>query len=120
MICVGLSGLLAIGGSIYGILVWYPVYRKKKVDALKSTGRQGEARILRLPNHRLGGYRRAVFTLVPLRLEIRGVGLDPYEVEKTFTIPTHALDLLVEGKVVPVWVDPKNPRDVDKIVIDLE
>jgi hypothetical protein len=119
MICIGVFGVFAVAGSIYGIIVWYPAYRKKKVDALKSTGRQGEASILRLPNHRLGGYRRAVFTRVPIRLEIHIVGLDPYEVDKTFTIPTHALDLFEEGNVVPVWVDSKNPRDLDKIVIDL-
>ena len=121
MICIGLFGVLAVGGSIYGILVWYPAYRKKKIDALKLSGRQGEATIIRLPDHQLGGYpgRRAVFTLVPIKLEIHVAGFEPYEVDKTFTIPTHALDRLEEGKIVPVWIDPKNPRDLDKIVIDL-
>ena len=119
--CIISFGIIALVGSIYGILVWYPAYRKKKVDALKASGNQGEATILRIPDHPLGGYpgRRAVFTMVPIRLEIRVVGLVPYEVEKTFSIPSHALDLLEQGKVVPVWVDPKNPRDLDQIVIDL-
>ena len=121
MVCIGLFGLLALGGSIYGILVWYPAYRKRKTDSLKADGRQGEATILQLPSHRLsGGYRRSVFTLVPIVLEIRVPGLDTYKVDKTFTIPTHALDLLEEGRIVPVWVDPKNPRDLDRIVIDLK
>ena len=121
-ICIVAFGIVAIAGSIYGILVWYPRYRQKKVDALKAAGRQGEATILRLPKHVLGGYsgRRAVFTLIPIGLEIRVLGLDTYEVDKTFTIPTHALDKLETGKVVAVWVDPKNPRDLDKIVIDIK
>ena len=119
--CIISFGIIALVGSIYGILVWYPAYRKKKVEALKASGKQGEATILRIPDHPLGGYpgRRAVFTMVPIRLEIRVLGLDPYEVDKTFNIPSHSLDLLEEGKIVPVWVDPKNPRDLDKIVIDL-
>jgi hypothetical protein len=121
MICIGLFGVIAVAGSIYGILVWYPAYRKRKTDTLKASGRQGEATIIRLPDHQLGNYpgRSSVFTMVPIRLEISVVGIDPYEVDKTFTIPTHALDGLEEGKVVAVWVDPKNPRNLDKIVIDL-
>lgn len=122
MVCIGLFGILAIGGSLYGVPVWYPRYRQRKVDALKASGRQGEATIIRLPNHRLGPSpgRSSVFTMVPIVLEIRVPGLDTCKVDKTFTIPTHALDLLEEGKVIPVWVDPQNPRDLDKIVMDLQ
>lgn len=87
VVCIGLFGLLAVGGSIYGILVWYPRYRQRKVDALKAGDRQGEATILQGPNHRLGGYRRAVFTLVPIRWEIRVLGLDTYEVDKNVHHP---------------------------------
>src|SRR5262245_21463373 len=105
MICIGLFGMAAVSGSIYGIFVWIPVYRKKKTDALKASGRQGEASIIKLPDHALGNYpgRSSVFTVVPITLEIRVVGLETYKVEKRFTIPTHALDGLEEGKVVPVW-----------------
>ena len=92
------------------------------MDALKASGKQGEATIIRLPDHRLGPPpgRSSVFTMVPIGLEIRVPGLETYKVDKTFTIPTHALDLLEEGTVVPVWVDSNNPRDLDKIVIDLK
>lgn len=58
-----------------------------------------------------------MFTLVPIKLEIRVPGVDKYVVEKTFTFPTGSLDLLEEGKVVAVWVDPRAPRDLSKIVI---
>ena len=121
-VCIVVFGIVATVGSIYGILVWYPRYRQKKIDALKATGRQGEATIIRPPDHALGNYpgRRAVFTLVQIGLEISVPGLDTYEVDKTFTIPTHALDKLEIGKVVAVWVDPKNPRNLDKIVIHVK
>lgn len=121
-ICIVIFGILAVAGSVYGILVWYPRQRQKKVEALKATGRQGEATILRLPEHELGNYpgRRAVFTRVQIGLEIEVPGIHTYEVDKVFTIPTRALDRLVKGKVVAVWVDSKEPRNLDKIVIDIK
>ena len=121
-VCIAIFGILAVIGSIYGIFVWYPSHQKKKVDSLKATGRQGEASIIRLPDHELGNYpgRRAVFTRVPIGLEIRVMGIDAYEVDKVFTIPSHVLDRLVKGKVVAIWVDPKEPENLDKIVIDIK
>jgi hypothetical protein len=121
-ICIVLFGILAIVGSIYGILVWYPRYRQKQVNALKTSGRQGEATIIRLLKHKLGPPpgRSSVFTMVPIGLEIRVLGIEPYEVDKVFTFPTHALSKLEIGKIVAVWVDTKNPRDLDKIVIHIE
>ena len=121
-ICIGIFAVVAVGGAFYGILVWYPRYRQQRVDALKTTGRQGEATIVRLPDHELGPQpgRSSVFTMVPIGLEIRVLGLETYQVDKVFTFPTHALGLLEVGKVVAVWVDPKEPRNLDKIVIDIK
>jgi hypothetical protein len=95
---------------------------RKRVEERKAAGRQGEATIIRLPDHELGYDRshRPVYVRVPIGLEIRVVGLDPFEVDKTFSIPTHALDRLEKGKIVPVWVDPKEPKNPDRIVIDLK
>ncbi|HUE97902.1 MAG TPA: hypothetical protein VMN99_01535 [Anaerolineales bacterium] len=75
-ICIVVFGILALAGSLYGILVWYPRYRQKRVDTRKATGRQG------------------------------------YKVDKTFTFPTPTLGLLEVGKVVAVWVDPNEPRNL--------
>jgi hypothetical protein len=121
-VCIVLFGIAAVGASLYGILVWFPAQRKKKEDALKATGRQGEATILRVPDHILKPYRsnRSMFTPVSIGLEIRVLGMETYEVDKVFTMPTSALRMLQVGKVVPVWVDPQSPRDLEKIVIDLE
>jgi hypothetical protein len=120
--CIVLFGIVAVGGAMYGILVWYPAHMNKRITERKASGRQGEATILRLPDHKLGPTpgRSAVYTMVPIGLEIRVVGLDPFEVDKTFSIPTHALHLLERGKVVPVWVDPDHPQNLDRIVIDLK
>ena len=121
-ICVAAFGIAAVVASFYGILVWYPRYRQRKVNALKATGRQGEATIIGLPDHELGPQpgESSVFTLVPIKLEIRVPGIETYQVEKTFTFPSGSLDVLEKGKVVAVWVDPKAPRDLSKIVIHVD
>ena len=110
-----LFGIVALVASLYGILVWYPAQRKKKVDALKAAGRQGEARVLRLPDHISRKRARGVFTLVFFGLEIRVAGLETYEVDKIFTIPSSVVKELHVGKV-----DPNHPRDLDKIVIHID
>jgi hypothetical protein len=46
--------------------------------------------------------------MVPISLEIQLMGIEPDEVNKTFTYPTHALGLLEVGNVIAVWVDPKS------------
>lgn len=121
-ICIVAFSLVMTVAAFYGILVWYPRYRQKHVDALKTTGKQGEATIIGLPKHRLGPLpgRSSVFTIVPIKLEIRVPGIETYVVEKKFTFPTGSLGLLKEGKVVAVWVDPGAPRDLEKIVIHVE
>jgi hypothetical protein len=121
-VCIALSGIVVVVGGIYAILVWYPAYRQKRVDIRKANGKQGEATIVRLPDYELQPYtsRRAVFTLVNIGLEIRVPGIEPYEVDKVFSVPTQGLYLLKKGKVVDVWVDPNEPRDLDKIVIDIK
>lgn len=118
-VCIIGFGIVAVAAAFYGILVWFPRYQQQKVDSLKAKGKQGEATIIGLPKHKLGPQpgRSSVFTLVPIKLEIRVPGIETYEVEKTFTFPTGSLGLLEEGKVVAVWVDPKAPRDLSKIVI---
>ena len=120
-ICIGLVVMAVIAGSIYGMFVWYPEARKKKIEALKAAGRKGEATIIRLDERTLrnSSTRRALFRMVPIGLEIRVPGIEEYQVDKVFTIPSSAIEELQMGKVVPVWVDPKEPRNVDKIVIDL-
>ena len=121
-ICIGAVSLVIVVGAFYGLLVLLPRYQRKKVEGLKAAGKQGEATIVGLPKHKLGPQpgRSSMFTMVPMKLEIRVPGIDPYQVEKTFTFPTGSLDLLEEGKVVAVWVDPKSPRDVSKIVIHVD
>lgn len=120
--CITLFSVMAVAGAAYGILIWYPAYRRKKVDALKASGRQGRGTILRVPDHnyRDRSGRHSLYTMVTIGLEIDVPGVDVYQVDKMFTFPTSSLDLLEEGKTVDVWIDPKNPRDLDKIVMDVK
>lgn len=118
-VCIVTFAIAAVVGFFYFALVWLPRYQQQKVDGLKAKGKQGDATIIGLPKHKLGPQpgRSSVFTMVPIKLEIRVPGIETYVVDKTFTFPTGSLDLLEEGKIVAVWVDPKAPRDVSKIVI---
>ena len=113
--------MAAVGGSIYGMFVWYPEQRKRKIEELKAAGRKGEATIVRLDERTLrnSSMRRALFRMVPIVVEIRVPGIEPYQVDKVFTLSSSAVEELEVGNVVSVWVDPKEPRTVDKIVIDL-
>ena len=117
--CILIFAVIAVGGSIYGILVWYPAHRNRKIDALKASGRQGKATLIRVPESHQS-HRRAVYTMVTLGLEIDVPGVDVYQVDKVFTFPTGWLSSLEEGKVVDVWIDPNNPRDLDKIAIHIK
>ena len=58
-------------------------------DAIKASGRPGEATIIRLPDHDRGLQpgRSSVFTIVPIGLEIGVLGLETYQVDKVFTFP---------------------------------
>jgi hypothetical protein len=86
----------------------------------KLLANKGKRPSLACPNIGWDRYRVAVFTIVPIKLEIRVPGIETYVVEKKFTFPTGSLGLLKEGKVVAVWVDPGAPRDLEKIVIHVE
>lgn len=121
-ICIGAFSLIFVAAAFYGLLVLLPRHQKRKVDSIKAAGKQGQATIIGLPEHRLGprAGRNSVFTMVPIKLEIRVPGIEKYIVEKSFTFPTSSLGLLEEGKVVAVWVDPNAPVDLSKIVIHVD
>ncbi len=120
-VCIIIFGIAAVAGSLLGIFVWYPRYKQKKIEALKSSGRKSEGTIIRLPSHKLeAGYRASVYKTVKIGLEIRVPGIETYEVDKVFTFPSHALDRLEVGKAVTIWIDPNEPRNHDKIVIDIK
>ncbi len=112
--------MAAVGGSIYAMFVWYPEQRKRKMEELKAGGRKGEATIVRLDERTLrnSSMHRALFRIVPIGLEVRVPGIEPYQVDKVFRLSSSAVEKLEVGNVVSVWVDPKEPRNVDKIVID--
>jgi hypothetical protein len=99
--------------------VWYPRYQQKKVNALKASGRQGEATIILLRDHDLGPQpgRSSVFTMVPIGLEIRVLGLEACQVDKTFTFPIGSAR---DGQGRPRMGGPESPRNPDKIGIDLK
>jgi hypothetical protein len=119
-VCIAIFGVMAVVLALYGVLIWNPRRQQRKVESLKLNGRQGEAIILQVPmGDRPSHVRRAMFIRTPIKLQISVPGIETYEVNKTFNIPSYAIDRLKEGLTVKVWVDPQNPYDQDKIVIDI-
>lgn len=121
-LCITLFSAVVLAAALYGILIWFPRQRNNRVESLKASGRQGKAVILRIPEN-INKYhpgRKALYTMITIGLEIDVPGIDIYQVDKLFTFPTGWLGALEVGKVVDVWVDPKNPRDLDKIVIHVK
>ena len=117
----GVVSIALIAGAVYAIGIWYPRQVAKEEAALKASGRQGEATILRLPRSDMRSMGRdALYTGVTIGLEIRVPGVETYEIDKYFMLPTSSLRDLKIGKIVPVWIDPDNPRNPDKIVIHVE
>ena len=121
-IIMGVVSLVIIAGAVYAIAIWYPRQVDKRVAELKRSGKQGEATILRLPRSDMRGYGSsdAMYKLVSVGLEIRVPGVEPYEIDKVFTIPSGFVRELQVGKIVPVWIDPNNPRNTERIVIYIE
>ena len=121
-IFVALFSIVLTAGAIYAIAVWYPRRVNKRVAELKTRGKPGEATILRLPRADMRDAARtnAMFKLVEIGLEIRVPGVETYEIDKVFTIPSGFERHLALGKIVPVWIDPNNPHNPDKIVIHIE
>lgn len=121
IVCISLLAVLIFGGFFAVVLVWYPRYRRKNIAALKETGQQGEATILWFQGPGPYGYstRSAMYRRVNTKLEIRVPGLAPYQIAKVFTVPSEVVNRLEIGKVVPVWIDPAQPMNSAKIVIDI-
>jgi hypothetical protein len=57
---------------------------------------------------------------VKIGLEIRVPEDDTFQVDTLFNIPTSALDGLELGRVVGVWVDPREPDNPDKNAKDIQ
>ena len=120
-IVMGIVSLVIIAGAIYAIGIWYPRQLEQRNAELKARGRLGEATILRLPRAKMSGAgSSALYRLVSIGLEVRVPGVEVFEIDKVFTLPTSSLRHLELGKKVPVWIDPNNPRNLDAIVIDVE
>lgn len=121
-ICIVALGIAIVAGALYGMLVWFPRYQRDKVERLKATGRLGEATILRW--HSLGGshtYRSTAIKRVSVGLDMRVPGIEPFEIDKVFTLTDGSIiEKLEVGKVVAVWVDPEEPRNPDKIVMHIK
>jgi flagellar basal body-associated protein FliL len=96
------------------IPMWSLRKNKQKAEALKATGKPGEATVLQVDDTgmRVNGNPR-----VNVLLEIRIPGYSAYQVQKTVTIPTVRASQIQVGSIVSVLADPTQTTNPDKVGI---
>jgi hypothetical protein len=104
--------ILGVGGV--AIPLWSIRKNKMKAEALRSTGKPGEATIMQLQDT---GVRVNENPRLSLLLEVRIPGYSPYQVRKTLTVPQIRLSKFQEGAIVEVLADPSQPTNPDKVGI---
>jgi hypothetical protein len=96
------------------IPMWSLHKNKQKAEALKATGKPGEATVLQLEDT---GIRVNDNPRVNVLLEIRIPGYSPYQIQKTVTIPKVRASQIQVGSIVSVLADPTQTTNPDKVGI---
>jgi len=111
------AGFLLIPLAItFGILIWIKVKRKRIAD-LVATGKQGTAVILGLSDT---GVRVNDNPRVKLLLDIRIPNYQPYQAQKTVTLPIIYLPQVQTGSTINILADPEQPHDEKRIALLLK
>lgn len=110
--CFLLTSLATSGG----ILIWMLV-KKRRMDDLVATGKQGTAVVLGLSDT---GVTINDAPRVKLSLEIHLPGLPPYKATKTVAIPVIYIPQIQTGATINVLADPADPFNEKRIAILLK
>jgi len=105
-------GLLAAAALAAGEYAFYRVLLRPAVirQEVLSGGRPGEARVLEVDTSGLG--EAGTLQRVPASLEVRPADGEPYELDTVLLVEDGQLPALTPGAVVPVMIDPGDPRNV--------
>lgn len=101
---------------ISGILIWMRV-KRKRIEELVATGKQGTAVVLELGDT---GVRVNDNPRVKLLLEIHIPNYRPYQAKKTLTLPIVYLPQVQTGSTVNILADPTQPNDEKRIALLLK
>jgi hypothetical protein len=111
------TGFLVIPLGIgFAILIWTMI-KRKRIDELVATGKQGTAVVLELSDT---GTRINDNPRVKLVLEINIPNYQPYKAQKTVTIPIIYLSQVQTGSTINVLADPEQPNEEKRIALLLK
>lgn len=99
---------LAVGGLLTGIDLWLAARRRRAVR-LRTAGMRGSATILSVSDSNVTINNDP---MINMRLRVNISNHPPYEVDKRQVISRIAIGQFVPGAVLPVLVDPADPKDV--------
>ena len=100
----------------FGIVLWMMVKRKRMAELI-ATGKQGTAVVLELSDT---GVRVNDDPRVKLRLDIHLPDYQPYQAQKTVTLPLIYLPQVQTGSTINVLADPARPHDEKRIALLLK
>lgn len=99
-----------------GILIWLMV-KRKRIAELVATGKQGTAVVLSLSDT---GVTINDAPRVKMLLEIYIANYQPYQAEKTVTLPLIYLPQVQTGSTINILADPTQPNNEKRIALLLK
>jgi multisubunit Na+/H+ antiporter MnhC subunit len=100
----------------FGIAIWM-VAKRKRMEELIATGKQGTAVVLELSDT---GTRINDNPRVRLLLEIHIPNYQPYQAQKTVTLPLIYLPQVQTGSTINILADPAQPNNEKRIALLLK
>jgi hypothetical protein len=100
----------------FGILFWMMV-KRNRIAELVATGKQGTARVLELSDT---GVSVNDNPRVKLLLEISIPNYQPYQAQKTVTLPLIYLPQVQTGSTINILADPEQPDNEKRIALLLK
>jgi hypothetical protein len=111
------TGFLVIPlATSFGILLWLLV-KRKRIEELVATGKQGTAVVLGLSDT---GVTINDDPRVKLLLEIHIPNYQPYQAQKTVTLPLIYLPQVQTGSTIQILADPEQPHEEKRIALLLK
>lgn len=113
---MGAAFLVIPLAASFGILIWV-MAKRKRIAELVATGKQGTAVVLELSDT---GVTINDDPRVKLRLEIHIPNYQPYQAQKTVTLPLIYLPQVQTGSTINILADPERPEDEKRIALLLK
>src|SRR5687767_5983145 len=113
---MGAAFLVIPLATSFGILIWMMV-KRKRIAELVASGKQGTAVVLELSDT---GVTINDDPRVKMLLEIHIPNYQPYQAQKTVTLPLIYLPQVQTGSTIHILADPEQPHEEKRIALLLK